>query len=87
MAVLGYTFGMKVAVSIPDEVFADAEQIVRQMQTSRSDVYARALVAFVRLHDTDTVTSTLNAVVDSVDEVNDVLIKISADQLLKHSEW
>ena len=87
MAVLGYTFGMKVAVSIPDEVFADAEQIVRQMQTSRSDVYARALVAFVRLHDTDTVTSTLNAVVDSVDDVNDVLIKISADQLLKHNEW
>ena len=78
---------MKVAVSIPDDVFADAEQIVRQMQTSRSDVYARALAAFVCLHDTDTVTSALNAVVDNVDEVDDVLIKASADQLLKHSEW
>ena len=78
---------MKVAVSIPDDVFADAEQIVRQMQTSRSDVYARALAAFVGLHDPDTVTSALNAVVDNVDEVDDVFIKTSANQLLKHSEW
>ena len=78
---------MKVAVSIPDDVFADAEQIVRQMQTSRSDVYARALAAFVSLHDTDSVTSALNAVVDSVDETSEALIKAGALQLLKHSEW
>ena len=78
---------MKVAVSIPDDVFADAEQIVRQMQTSRSDVYARALAAFVSLHDTDTVTNALNAVVDSVDETGDALTKTGALQLLKHSEW
>ena len=78
---------MKVAVSIPDDVFADAEQIVRQMQTSRSDVYARALAAFVSLHDMDKVTSTLNAVVDSVNETGDALIKTGALQLLKHSEW
>ena len=78
---------MKVAVSIPDDVFADAEQIVRQMQTSRSDVYARALAAFVSLHDMDKVTSTLNAVVDSVNETGDSLIKTGALQLLKHSEW
>jgi hypothetical protein len=41
---------MKVAVSIPGPVFADAERLAKRLKASRSEVYARALKAFVANH-------------------------------------
>jgi metal-responsive CopG/Arc/MetJ family transcriptional regulator len=34
---------MKVAVSIPDKIFEEAEQLVKKSKLSRSELYARAL--------------------------------------------
>jgi metal-responsive CopG/Arc/MetJ family transcriptional regulator len=39
----GHTIGMKVAVSIPDDVFAEAEALAKRMKSSRSEIYSRAL--------------------------------------------
>ena len=49
----GYTTGMKTAVSIPDDVFEDAERLASRLRTSRSQLYARALAEFVARHDDD----------------------------------
>jgi metal-responsive CopG/Arc/MetJ family transcriptional regulator len=38
---------MKIAVSIPDEVFAEAESLAQRLNTSRSELYSRALTEFV----------------------------------------
>ncbi len=64
-----HTSGMKVAVSIPDDIFEDAEILTRKLGTSRSEVYARALAAFVGDHVPDTVTQTMNQAVDAIGEV------------------
>ncbi|HVQ08444.1 MAG TPA: hypothetical protein VMS43_08405 [Allosphingosinicella sp.] len=84
---IGYTFGMKVAVSIPDPVFAEAERLAAHLQTSRSDLYARALAAFVGNHAQDRVTEKMNAVVDAVDASPDPFSKAAARRVFERVEW
>jgi predicted transcriptional regulator len=57
---------MKTAISIPDEVFAEAEQLATELQTSRSRLYSRALREFVARHSPDRVTEAMNRVVDEI---------------------
>jgi len=38
---------MKTAVSIPDRVFREAEQAAKRLKVSRSELYRRALEAFL----------------------------------------
>ncbi len=38
---------MKTAISIPDEVYAQAEEAARRLGVSRSGLYARAVAEFV----------------------------------------
>jgi len=70
----GYTKSMKTAVSIPDDIFNEAETLAKELKTSRSDVYARALAAFVGDHSADRVTQAMNAALDIVDPRPDLLI-------------
>ena len=79
--------GMKVAVSIPDHVFAEAESLVKRFKTSRSELYSRALGAFVGLHAPDRVTEAMNAVVDEVGPGPDGFTAAAARQALNRVEW
>lgn len=56
---------MKTAVSIPDRVFESAEQLAERLQVSRSDLYCKALSAFIEIHRDDMVKEQLNAVYGS----------------------
>ena len=49
----GYTPGMKTAISIPDDVFNEAEALARRTKKSRSEVYARAVREYVARHSAD----------------------------------
>lgn len=78
---------MKVAVSIPDRIFAEAEQLAAQLQTSRSALYARALSAFVGNHGEDRVTEKMNAVVDAVGASSDPFSRAAARRVFERVEW
>ena len=78
---------MKVAVSIPDDVFEEADALAARLRTTRSDVYARALAAYVGEHDTDRVTETMNDVVDAVGASRDEFTRAAARRVLERSEW
>ena len=78
---------MKVAVSIPDDVFDEAEQLTRKLKTSRSEIYARALAAFVGDHAPDRVTEAMNDVIDSVGAERDDFVDAAARRVLDRSEW
>lgn len=83
-----HTLGMKVAVSIPDPVFNEAELLVRQLGTTRSELYARALGAFVAQHAPDRVTEAMNRVIDEVgSEPDPLIVRAGARQVLKYTEW
>ena len=87
LALSGITFGMKVAVSIPDRVFEDAERLAGQLKTSRSALYARALAAFVGNHAQDSVTEKMNAAVDGVGASSDPFSRVAARRVLERVEW
>ena len=78
---------MKTAVSIPDDVFEDAEHLAKRLQTSRSRLYARALAEFVARHDDDRVTASMNRVIDEVDPEKDDFTSKVARQTLGRVDW
>jgi metal-responsive CopG/Arc/MetJ family transcriptional regulator len=78
---------MKIAVSIPDRIFAEAERLAAQLKTSRSALYARALAAFVGSHAEDRVTEKMNATIDAIDEPSDPFHQAAARRVLDRVEW
>jgi metal-responsive CopG/Arc/MetJ family transcriptional regulator len=53
---------MKVAVSIPEDIFDSAETLGKRLRVSRSRLYATALAEFLARHRGLKVTERLNAV-------------------------
>ncbi|PYQ94908.1 MAG: ChpI protein [Acidobacteria bacterium] len=58
---------MKIAVSIPDELFDSAETLGKRLRVSRSRLYATALADFVAKHRGRKITEHLDAVYGSED--------------------
>lgn len=52
---------MKTAVSLPDEIFRQAEATAKQLRISRSKLYAKAISEYLDRHDADSITERLNA--------------------------
>jgi metal-responsive CopG/Arc/MetJ family transcriptional regulator len=53
---------MKTAVSLPDPLFHAAERLARRLGISRSQVFQRAVKAFLEAYEEASVTESLNAV-------------------------
>ena len=53
---------MKVALSIPDELFERAETVAKRLGISRSRLYATALAEYVGKHRSRKITERLDAV-------------------------
>ena len=58
---------MKVALSIPDELFESGETLSKRLKVSRSRLYATALAEFVAKNRGRKITERLNAVYGSED--------------------
>ena len=78
---------MKTAVSIPDRVFDDAEELAKRLKTSRSELYSRALVQFIDEHQPDRVTAAMNQVVDALGQPSDEFTRTAARRVVDRSEW
>ncbi len=53
---------MKTAISIPDEVFAQAEKLARRLKKSRSELYSHALREYVARRGPEYITETLDRI-------------------------
>ena len=80
---------MKTAISIPDDVFNDAERLVARMKTSRSELYSRAIAEFVARHDDDAVTRALDEVARIInsDPSDTQMTTATALAVLRQVEW
>jgi metal-responsive CopG/Arc/MetJ family transcriptional regulator len=78
---------MKVAVSIPDDVFAEAELLAKRLKTSRSEIYSRALGEFIGHHAPERITQQMNDVVDAVGDEPDDFLDEAARQSFRRIEW
>src|SRR5258708_4054186 len=58
---------MKTAISIPENVYADAQRLARKLKKSRSQLYSEAIAEYIARHDDDEVTEAMNRVCDASD--------------------
>ena len=77
---------MKTAISIPDQVFYDAENAAKQLGLARSQLYVRAIQEFIEHHGKDKITEKLDSVYDSVDKTEDNFLDVSLMKLRKATE-
>ena len=85
---ISYTFGMKTAVSIPEDVFAGAERLAQRTKRSRSEIYAAAVREYIARHSGDAVTEAMNSVMDEVGTTGaDPFVSLAARNTLERVEW
>ncbi|MBI5482088.1 MAG: ribbon-helix-helix protein, CopG family [Deltaproteobacteria bacterium] len=78
---------MKTAISLPDNVFEEADSLARRLKKSRSQVYREALREYLARHDPDAVTDAMNRVCAEVDTRPDPAVSAAARRILERSEW
>jgi metal-responsive CopG/Arc/MetJ family transcriptional regulator len=78
---------MKTAVSIPDQVFQDAERLARRAKKSRSQVFSEALKEYVARHAPDEVTEAMDRAVALGSETSDKFMAAAARRVLERTEW
>ena len=78
---------MKTAVSLPDDLFEDADAFAERAQLSRSELYARALREYLERHDQDHVTAQLDLLVAEIHTVLAPDLKRAVRRLLDRGEW
>jgi metal-responsive CopG/Arc/MetJ family transcriptional regulator len=77
---------VKIAVSVPDELFERADEYADRLGVSRSQIYARALEEYLEAHDSehDPVTATLNELADRMEPL---LTPAAARKLVDSGQW
>ena len=78
---------MKTAISIPDALFDAAEKLAKQSSMSRSELYAKAVAAFVREHSEKDVTKRLNTVYETEDSRVDRVAETLQHFARPRGEW
>ena len=79
---------MKTAISLPDQVFREAEGYAKRARKSRSQLYAEALAEYLVRHAPDEVTESMNVVVDKLrDAAPDAFVQRAGRRVLGSVEW
>lgn len=78
---------MKTAVSIPDDVFEEAERLARRTKRSRSDIFSRALAEYVARHSPDRVTEAMDRALAELGEPMDSFAAATGRRVLARTEW
>jgi metal-responsive CopG/Arc/MetJ family transcriptional regulator len=78
---------MKTAISLPDPLFAEAEQVAKRLRISRSKLYATALAQFLNEHRARGVTERLNEVYAKEKSQLDPVLHALQLRSLPHEDW
>ncbi len=78
---------MKTAVSIPDDLFRQADELAQRLGKSRSEVYREALADYVGRREPGAVTRALDELADDLNADVDGLSAAAARRTLNRSEW
>ena len=78
---------MKIAVSIPDDIFEDAEYLARRQGKTRSKLYADAIAEYVGVYRTESITEQLNSVYATENSTLDPALELAQYKILDQEEW
>ena len=75
------------AISIPDEVFEEAERLARRTKKSRSQLFSDAVREYVARHAPEEVTEAMDRVCGELGDAKDKFVSSAARRVLERSEW
>lgn len=78
---------MKTAISVPDELFHQAERLARKTGKSRSQLYQEALAEYLLRRDLGAITEGMDRALADIDQVSDPWLSQAGRQTLDRSEW
>lgn len=78
---------MKTAISVPDDVFEEAERLAARLEKGRSQLYTDAVREYLARHDPESVTERLNSVMDDLSPEDDRFVTSVARRVLESVEW
>jgi metal-responsive CopG/Arc/MetJ family transcriptional regulator len=78
---------MKIAVSIPDDLYKAAERLARRSMKSRSRLFSDALREYLARHAQDQVAEAMDRACAELGTSNDPFVSAAAQRILEHTEW
>lgn len=78
---------MKTAISLPDSIFEEAESLAQQLGLSRSELYAKALQAYLKKHNREQRLHQLNQVYGAESSEIDPAIAKMQSMSLPKEDW
>ena len=81
---------MKTAISIPDDLFREADRAARRLGKSRSQLYGEAVKEYLVRREGDAITEAMNRVMEEVGSSPDgsrEFVRRAARRVLRRTEW
>jgi len=78
---------MKTAVSVPDGIFEQAEELARRTGRTRSEIYSTALRVYLAHHQAAPVTAAMDRALDEIDPEPDPFLDAAAREAMAGAEW
>lgn len=78
---------MKTAVSVPDALYDEAEQLARSLGVGRSRLYSDALAAYLEHYRLETITRQLDAVYETTPSAREPDVAHHVGERLRSTEW
>jgi metal-responsive CopG/Arc/MetJ family transcriptional regulator len=78
---------MKIAISLPDIIFDEAEKLARKANKSRSQLYVEALTEYLSRHTPDTITETMNKVCEKLGDEDTYFVSEASRKILARETW
>ncbi|HAG82584.1 MAG TPA: hypothetical protein DCL61_15835 [Cyanobacteria bacterium UBA12227] len=78
---------MKTAISLPDSVFEEAEALAKELRLSRSELYTKALRAYLKKHNRHQILHKLNQVYSQESSELDPVMAKMQFMSLPHEDW
>jgi predicted transcriptional regulator len=78
---------MKTAISIPDDLYAEAEAFARRFGKTRSQLYREALAEYLLRRDPAAVTRAMDEALEGLDEQRDPWLSEAGRRALDRTEW
>jgi len=78
---------MKTAISVPDEIFEQADRLARRLRLSRSALYRDAIAQYLLRHQPDELTAAMDRALETAGGGSDPFVRESARRILESVEW
>ncbi len=78
---------MKTAISIPDPIFNEAEELAKKLGMNRSEFYSQAVVKLISQYRDEEITERLNEVYEQEESHLDPVLKQLQTNAINIEEW